>query len=73
MRKLKIAGIVLGILLLAGAVLAWQAMQLPPPQIASAEGKTAPDFLLQDQQNREFRLHDLRGERVVLVFYRGHW
>lgn len=73
MGKLKIAGIVLGILLLAGALLAWQGYKLPPPQIASAEGKIAPDFLLRDQENHQFRLHDLRGQRVVLVFYRGHW
>lgn len=73
MKKLKIALIVLAILLIAGGVLAWQGYQLPPPQIASTTNKVSPDFLLRDQEGNEFRLHDLRGTRVVLVFYRAHW
>jgi peroxiredoxin len=46
---------------------------LPRPQIASAEGKPAPGFTLKDQQGRDFRLSSLRGQRVVLIFYRGYW
>jgi peroxiredoxin len=51
---------------------------LPRPQIASAEGKLAPDFTLpdvtlKDQGGKNFRLSSLRGKRVLLIFYRGYW
>lgn len=46
---------------------------LARPQIASAEGKRAPDFALPDQDGKPFRLSTLRGRRVVLIFYRGYW
>ena len=32
-------------------------------------GDLAPDFVLQDQDRQEVRLSDLRGKKVVLVFY----
>jgi thioredoxin-dependent peroxiredoxin len=32
-------------------------------------GDTAPDFALPDQDGRETRLEDFRGQRVVLYFY----
>lgn len=34
-----------------------------------AEGATAPDFALPDQDGNEVRLADLRGQTVVLYFY----
>ena len=34
-----------------------------------AEGDTAPDFTLPDQDGREITLSDLRGQPVVLYFY----
>ena len=34
-----------------------------------AEGDTAPDFTLPDQNGNEVTLSDLRGETVVLYFY----
>ncbi len=46
---------------------------LPRPQIASSEGKPAPDFTLKDQGGRSFRLSSVRGKRVLLIFYRGYW
>jgi peroxiredoxin len=46
---------------------------LPKPQVASAQGKPAPDFTLKDQDGRPFHLASLRGKRVLLVFYRGYW
>ena len=49
------------------------AQGLPKPQIASAEGKLAPDFTLKDQFGNDFRLSSQRGTRVLLVFYRGYW
>lgn len=34
----------------------------------------APDFTLPDQEGKPVSLSDLRGrDRVLLVFYRGHW
>jgi len=62
-------GILLSILFsaLAGAQV------LPRPQIASAEGKLAPDFTLKDQQGKNVHLVSLRGRRVLLIFYRGYW
>ncbi len=63
-------GIVL-FLLLSGLAAAPQV--LPKPQIASAEGKPAPNFTLKDQQGKIFRLASLRGKRVLLIFYRGYW
>ena len=49
------------------------AQVLPRPQIASADGKPAPDFTLKDQEGRNFRLASVRGKRVLLIFYRGYW
>jgi len=58
---------------LLSALIAFAQERLPKPQIASAEGKLAPDFSLQDQNGRPFRLSALRGSRILLVFYRGYW
>ncbi|HEX8144518.1 MAG TPA: thioredoxin-dependent thiol peroxidase [Pyrinomonadaceae bacterium] len=33
------------------------------------EGDTAPDFQTRDEQGREVRLSDFRGQKVVLYFY----
>jgi cytochrome oxidase Cu insertion factor (SCO1/SenC/PrrC family) len=68
-RSLATTGILLSLLfsLLAGAQV------LPRPQVASAEGKLAPDFTLKDQDGKSLRLSLLRGKRVLLVFYRGYW
>lgn len=46
---------------------------LPKPQVASAEGKPAPEFTLQDQHGKTFRLASMRGKRVLLILYRGYW
>ncbi len=46
---------------------------LARPQVASAEGKPAPDFILPDQNEKPFQLSSLRGQRVVVIFYRAHW
>jgi cytochrome oxidase Cu insertion factor (SCO1/SenC/PrrC family) len=48
-------------------------MPYPRPQIASAEGKAAPDFTLRDQSGSRFHLADQHGRRLLLVFYRGYW
>jgi peroxiredoxin len=36
-------------------------------------GRPAPDFVLRDQHNREFRLRDLRGRKVLLSFHPLAW
>jgi cytochrome oxidase Cu insertion factor (SCO1/SenC/PrrC family) len=39
-----------------------------------AVGESAPDFTLEDQNNKKVTLSDARGKSpVVLVFYRGYW
>lgn len=65
----RFAGLMLMLLLAASA---W-AQRLPKPQIASAEGKVAPDFALKDQTGKTLRLSSLRGKPALLIFYRGHW
>lgn len=47
--------------------------QLPGPTELAAKLEQAPDFRLTDQHGTSIRLADLRGRRVVLTFYRGHW
>jgi hypothetical protein len=46
---------------------------LPKPQIATAEGKPAPNFTLKDEHGKTFRLGSMRGKCVLLIFYRGYW
>lgn len=36
-------------------------------------GQQAPDFRLLDQNDHVTRLSAARGQKVVLVFYRGYW
>jgi cytochrome oxidase Cu insertion factor (SCO1/SenC/PrrC family) len=55
------------------SILAVAQQVLPSPQIASAVGKPARNFTLQDQHGRTIRLASLRGRRVLLIFYRGYW
>lgn len=47
---------------------------LPPVDTGRvAVGDTAPDFTLLDREGRPVTLSELRGRRIVLVFYRGFW
>jgi cytochrome oxidase Cu insertion factor (SCO1/SenC/PrrC family) len=52
---------------------AGQVHRLPKPQTESAEGQPAPNFTLRDQSGKDFRLSELRGSRLLLIFYRGYW
>jgi cytochrome oxidase Cu insertion factor (SCO1/SenC/PrrC family) len=65
-------GIVLALIVVLG-ILFLRALRVPPPQVASAAGQMAPDFTLQDQDGRGFTLSSLRGDPVLLIFYRGYW
>jgi len=53
---------------------AWATCQdLPRPQIPSAAGKPAPNFILRDEHGKTVSLASMRGKRVLLIFYRGYW
>jgi cytochrome oxidase Cu insertion factor (SCO1/SenC/PrrC family) len=61
------------VVLALAAASAAQVHRLPKPQIESAAGQPAPDFTLRDQSGKAFRLSEFRGNRVLLIFYRGYW
>jgi hypothetical protein len=63
-------------LALAGVFVWWLfsfSYQMPAAARAPALGAVAPDFALLDQRGNEVRLSALRGQPVVLLFYRGFW
>lgn len=47
--------------------------QLPESASSPVLAAEAPDFTLKAQTGQEVSLTDFRGQKVVLVFYRGHW
>jgi len=71
------AGLALGVAFLPAALLVWYVFdlsyQMPPESATTAALQEAPDFALPDPQGRPVRLSDLRGQPVLLVFYRGFW
>lgn len=46
---------------------------LPGQSEAGAALKRLPDFALTDQHQRAVQSAELRGKKVVLTFFRGHW
>jgi thioredoxin-dependent peroxiredoxin len=50
-----------------------QSYPYPKPQIGSAIDAVAPDFTLTDQDGKSLTLSSLRGQYVLLFFYRGYW
>lgn len=47
---------------------------LPPTDLERVQvGQPAPDFRLPDHKGQTHTLSDYRGQKVVLVFYRGYW
>ena len=46
---------------------------MPAPSAATLALVEAPDFSLADHRGRIVTLSELRGRKVVLTFYRGHW
>jgi hypothetical protein len=74
----KVAGS-LGLLLSLGLALLFNlyvfslSYGVPPATETTLSLTSAPRFTLTDQNGSEVRLSDLRGHKVVLVFYRGFW
>jgi hypothetical protein len=58
---------------LFGAYLFFLSYRLPETDAVVQVSQPAPDFALPDQHGQTVRLSDLRGRKVVLDFYRGHW
>ncbi|RIK98048.1 MAG: hypothetical protein DCC71_21295, partial [Proteobacteria bacterium] len=46
---------------------------LPRGRVAVAVGAPALDFAASDADGRAFALGSLRGQRILLKFFRGHW
>lgn len=67
---LVIAGGLTG--LLAGYIY-WLSYQLPPADNVLDVGAKAPSFRLKDQGGVERTLESFDNERLLLVFFRGHW
>ena len=44
-----------------------------PATPTATDGQPAPDFLLYDQDGKPFRLSSERGEKVLVVFYKGYY
>src|SRR5579863_7051026 len=64
---MKIAGIVLVVAVLIGAVIALRTARADSK--APATGTAAPDFTLNSQEGKAISLHDFKGKWVVLYFY----
>jgi len=73
MTRKKTTLALLFLVVLALGVFIGVKLKLPRPAIASATGKPVPDFVLRDQDGKEFALASQRGHRVLLMFYRGYW
>ncbi len=59
--------------LLFAAYVFFLSYKLPEADGVLQVAQAAPDFTLLDQQGQTIQLLDLRGKKVVLAFYRGHW
>ena len=59
--------------LLAAALFCSPAFAAPNAMRPPRTGEVAPDFKLADQNGKPVTLSGARGEKVVLVFYRGYW
>ena len=45
----------------------------PAAAPTTTAGQLAPDFMLYDQDGKPFRLSAQRGEKVLIVFYKGYY
>jgi hypothetical protein len=58
---------------LLGAYVFELSSSLPEPTQVTLELSELPDLTLRDHDGREVALSSLRGNRALLVFYRGYW
>jgi hypothetical protein len=74
-RILSVVGLALSGTLAAGFMtyVFWITYLLPSPTQTALDLVQAPDFALVSMNGETVRLGDLRGSKVVLVFYRGFW
>ncbi len=58
-----------------GGFLLWLISQrrTPDGELIAKIGETLPDLSAPNQDGEQVRIADLRGRRVLLKFYRGHW
>jgi peroxiredoxin len=71
-----VSGLVLNALLLAATFFSTTVLvALPPVEFALDVGDTLPEFVTPPRSldDQPLELSELRGERVVLLFYRGGW
>jgi len=71
--KTKIVLRIVIVLLLAFITFAYIANRVPKPAISAAVGTPVPNFVLKDQDGKDFALSSQRGHKVLLMFYRGYW
>jgi cytochrome oxidase Cu insertion factor (SCO1/SenC/PrrC family) len=75
--NLRIAGaitLIIGSIACATKLNSSPSGDLKPRDSPVAVGEMAPDFTLEDQNNRKVTLSSARGSMpTVLVFYRGNW
>ena len=63
----------LTVAVLFGTYIFYFSYQLPKGDGALRVSQAAPDFKLPDQHGQTIELSALRGKKVILAFYRGHW
>jgi mycoredoxin-dependent peroxiredoxin len=74
MKKLLVP-ICLWSLIVASGVVCWEGYKYFKHMASSHDfpaNQPAPDFVVKDQEGRPFQLSSAHGDRVLLVFYRGH-
>lgn len=76
-RRKRLAGAGLALTLLFGGFFLWYSYvasyDLPGSEQALAVGAPAPAIVLRDERGQDVDLGALAREKLVLVFYRGHW
>ncbi len=74
-RNMSLAGLLLS--LAVAGFFAWyvfvETYHLPGADGVVQVGSKAPTFRLLDQNSLPVTLSDYHGNKVILVFYRGHW
>ena len=73
LRKFRVPLILLGVLVLAFGIFAVKVLHTPPPQGEFVADIPATDFTLNDQDGNPIHLASLRGQKSLLIFYRGYW